>query len=63
MISRALLANTASEAVLLYSNANTQFSELNTFEQLWAAWYLWIGNPTMATGVMSFLMHEVSDLI
>ncbi|KAF8530071.1 C-4 methyl sterol oxidase [Hysterangium stoloniferum] len=51
--------NEKCEAALLYSNANTQFSELNIFEQLWAAWYLWIGNPTIATGLMSFLMHEV----
>ncbi|KAF8519304.1 hypothetical protein JB92DRAFT_3082295 [Gautieria morchelliformis] len=28
-------------------------------EQWWAAWYLWIGNPTIATGLMSFIMHEV----
>jgi methylsterol monooxygenase len=61
VFSHALQANTTSEAALLYSHANTQFSELTAFEQLWAAWYLWIGNPTIATGLMSFIMHEVSD--
>lgn len=37
----------------------TDFSSLNWFEQQWVAWYVWIGNPIIATGLMSFLMHEV----
>ena len=44
-------------AELLY--ANTDFSKLNWLETQWAAWYLWIGNPIIATGLMSFLLHEV----
>jgi sterol desaturase/sphingolipid hydroxylase (fatty acid hydroxylase superfamily) len=24
-----------------------------------AAWYIFIGNPVIATGLMSFLMHEI----
>ncbi|KAI0919861.1 C-4 sterol methyl oxidase [Taiwanofungus camphoratus] len=43
-------------AEVLY--ANTDFSKLNWAEQQWAAWYLWIGNPVIATGLMSFLLHE-----
>jgi methylsterol monooxygenase len=39
--------------------ANTDFNQLNWFEQQWAAWYLWIGNPIIATGLASFLLHEV----
>ena len=39
--------------------ANTDFSQLNWLEAKWAAWYLWIGNPVIATGLMSFLLHEV----
>lgn len=35
-------------------------ADLNWLERSWAAWYIWIGNPVIATGVMSFLMHEVS---
>lgn len=31
---------------------------LNFFEKLWAAWYAYMGNDILATGVMSFLMHE-----
>ncbi len=41
---------------------NIDFSSLNWFEQQWVAWYVWIGNPIIATGLMSFLLHEVSDL-
>ncbi|KAF8151726.1 C4-methyl sterol oxidase [Crassisporium funariophilum] len=36
----------------------TDFSSLTWFEQQWAAWYIWIGNPIIATGLMSFLLHE-----
>ena len=44
-------------ASVLY--ANTDFSKLSWLEANWAAWYLWIGNPVIATGLMSFLLHEV----
>jgi len=37
----------------------SDLSSLNWFEQQWVAWYVWIGNPIIATGLMSFLMHEV----
>lgn len=32
---------------------------LNVFERLWAAWYAYIQNDVLATGIMSFLMHEI----
>jgi hypothetical protein len=32
---------------------------LNYWEQLWAAWYLYMQNDVLATGIMSFVMHEV----
>lgn len=32
---------------------------LNYFEKLWAAWYAFMGNDVLATGIMSFVMHEV----
>ncbi|OCH85077.1 C4-methyl sterol oxidase [Obba rivulosa] len=44
-------------AELLY--ANVDFSQLNWFELQWASWYMWIGNPVIATGLMSFLLHEI----
>lgn len=39
--------------------ANTDFSSLGWLEKQWAAWYIFIGNPIIATGLMSFLLHEV----
>jgi methylsterol monooxygenase len=32
--------------------------QLNYFEQLWMAWYTWMQNDVLATGIMSFVMHE-----
>ncbi len=29
------------------------------FERLWAAWYAYIRNDVLATGIMSFVMHEI----
>jgi methylsterol monooxygenase len=43
----------------VYAAAGTDFSKLNWFELQWAAIYIWLGNPIFATGVMSFVMHEV----
>jgi hypothetical protein len=42
----------------LYTNLN--YEALNWGEQRWADWYLWMDNPSLATGIMSFVMHEVS---
>lgn len=32
---------------------------LNVAERLWAAWYAWMQNDVLATGIMSFMMHEL----
>lgn len=32
---------------------------LNFLERMWMAWYAYIGNDVLATGIMSFVMHEV----
>ncbi|KAI9848227.1 MAG: C-4 sterol methyl oxidase [Thelocarpon superellum] len=32
---------------------------LNVLERLWAAWYAYVQNDVIATGVLSFLMHEI----
>ena len=32
---------------------------LNIFERLWAAWYAYMGNDILATGILSFAMHEL----
>ena len=43
--------------------ANIDLTQLSWLEQMWAAWYIWIDNPIIATGLMSFLLHEVSCLL
>lgn len=47
---------TASE---LYAKAGTDFSQLSTVETWWAQWYIMIGDPVIATGLLSFILHEV----
>ena len=32
---------------------------LNVFERAWAAWYAYMQNDVLATGIMSFAMHEI----
>lgn len=58
------------QSSLMAFNSTTTFSDayaltdldaLNWFERQWVAWYLLIENPIIATGLMSFLMHEVSS--
>lgn len=38
----------------------TRARSLNVLEKAWMSWYLYWGNPIIATGIMSFVMHEVS---
>jgi len=38
--------------------AGTNFDSLSWAERKWVDWYLYWGNPVIATGVMSFLLHE-----
>lgn len=35
------------------------FSSLSWFQKQWASWYILIGDPSIATGLMSFIMHEI----
>ncbi|KAJ5543558.1 hypothetical protein N7535_005982 [Penicillium sp. DV-2018c] len=38
----------------------TKFNtDLNIAERLWTAWYAWMQNDVLATGIMSFMMHEL----
>lgn len=37
----------------------TDFASLSWVERQWANWYLLIGDPVIATGLASFLLHEV----
>jgi methylsterol monooxygenase len=43
----------------LYARAGVDYSSLSIVEQWWVDWYLWIADPMIATGLMSFVMHEV----
>lgn len=51
-----IVAPLAEHAVLYF---DTDFGTLSLIEKAWVAWYTWWGNPVLATGVMSFLMHEI----
>lgn len=39
--------------------AGFDWDSLSYPEQLWTRWYMYVGNPVLATGVMSFLIHEI----
>ena len=47
----------------LYASAGADFASLNWFEQQWVAWYVMIGDPAIATGLMSFILHEVGLML
>lgn len=34
-------------------------THLNFVERLWTTWYAWMQNDVLATGIMSFVMHEL----
>ena len=53
------LLNSTASSVIQQLYDSTDFSSLNWFEQQWAAWYIWVGNPVIATGIMAFVVHEV----
>jgi methylsterol monooxygenase len=33
--------------------------QLSVLERMWAAWYAYMQNDVIATGIMSFVMHEL----
>jgi methylsterol monooxygenase len=39
-------------------SASPEYVALNYFERLWVAYYAWMNNDILATGIMSFVMHE-----
>jgi hypothetical protein len=42
-----------------YNEISQYNQKLNTFELLWAAWYAYLQNDVLATGIISFVMHEL----
>ncbi|KAI1618138.1 methylsterol monooxygenase [Exophiala viscosa] len=53
----------ASSSPVTYSDYFNDISQynvhLNVFERAWAAWYAYMQNDVLATGIMSFMMHEI----
>jgi len=44
---------------LYANNPGFSYADLSWGEKRWVDWYSFVGNPTIATGVMSFVMHEL----
>ncbi|PQE17965.1 C-4 methyl sterol oxidase Erg25 protein [Rutstroemia sp. NJR-2017a WRK4] len=42
----------------IYDELSKYNVHLNIFERLWASWYAYMQNDVLATGIMSFCMHE-----
>lgn len=42
-----------------YDEISASYVQYNVFERLWTAWYAFMQNDVLATGIMSFVMHEV----
>jgi len=43
----------------IYNELSKYNVHLNLFERLWASWYAYMQDDVLATGIMSFVMHEV----
>ncbi|KAH6873769.1 C4-methyl sterol oxidase [Coprinopsis sp. MPI-PUGE-AT-0042] len=52
-------ATTSTAALYGAMYGATDYSSLSWLEQQWVQWYVKIGNPVLATGLMSFLLHEI----
>lgn len=42
-----------------YEAVSATHANLNVAERLWTAWYAFMQNDILATGIMSFGMHEI----
>jgi len=42
-----------------YEEISKYNADFNIPEKMWAAWYAWMQNDVLATGIMSFAMHEL----
>ncbi|KAM4056751.1 fatty acid hydroxylase superfamily protein [Hirsutella rhossiliensis] len=54
-----VLANQTQDYFTVLDTVTKYNVHLNFLERLWAAWYLFMQNDTLATGIMSFVMHEL----
>lgn len=58
MFSNATLAMQPASYLSHFANVTQAMPHLNLFEVTWASYYNWMANDQIATGVMSFVMHE-----
>lgn len=42
-----------------YQDITKSNTHLSVAERLWVAWYAWMQNDVLATGIMSFAIHEL----
>lgn len=42
-----------------YQDITKSNTHLSVAERLWVAWYAWMRNDVLATGIMSFAVHEL----
>ncbi|OQE40070.1 hypothetical protein PENCOP_c006G06504 [Penicillium coprophilum] len=42
-----------------YQDITKSNTHLGVAERLWVAWYAWVQNDVLATGIMSFVIHEL----
>jgi len=52
-----VISNATTTQSQLYGDIN--LDALSYFERLWANYYIYMGNAILATGLMSFVLHEV----
>ncbi|KAH6895395.1 fatty acid hydroxylase superfamily-domain-containing protein [Thelonectria olida] len=53
------LSNETTTYLTILDEVSKYNVQLNFLEKLWAAWYVWMANDTLATGIMSFILHEL----
>lgn len=51
------ISTAADSQQMLYSTINP--AQLGLLERLWFSYYSYFSDPVLATGIMSFVMHEV----
>ncbi|EHA50257.1 hypothetical protein MGG_17103 [Pyricularia oryzae 70-15] len=43
----------------VFAEVSQHFQQLTMMERLWATWYTWMQNDVLATGLLTFIIHEV----
>ncbi|KAK9451556.1 uncharacterized protein V1518DRAFT_424533 [Limtongia smithiae] len=53
------LAKADASIIQTYKNVAESYPQYNGLETLWASWYTWMQNDVLATGIMTFVLHEL----